>query len=170
MDRRATRADEQTLAWVDSLLERAATESERKQRERVEAALKRFARSLTYALHVPGTHPSGLSYDALLDILAAQGRDFTADSKRLRAYVEQGLLAEFDGAMPSARERNEVAAGLVLRWILNRLEGQLRDVPIKPNDGRYRAWKRGHTRYSAPGMRSGALRDAIKRRGEITVR
>lgn len=167
-----TQADERTLSWVDSLLSRAVEADARQQQRHVEQALRTFARKLTYSLHVPGSHPDGISYDDLLDVLASQGRDFTADSTKLRDYVERGLLEEFAGdtTPPSASERKQIAAALVLRWILNRLESQLRDVPIKSNHAAYRAWKRKHARYSAPGMKSGALRDAIKRHGEVTVR
>lgn len=172
VQRAQTAVDERTLSWVDSLLSRAVESDAKEQRKRVEQALRTFARNLTYSLHVPGSHPGGIAYDDLLDVLASQGRDFTADSTKLRDYVERGLLAEFAGdtTPPSASERRQIAAALVLRWILNRLESQLRDVPIKSNDATYRAWKRKHARYSAPGMRSGALRDAIKRHGEVTVR
>ena len=171
MVRRATtQADERTLAWADALLSRAVEADAKAQRARNEQALRTFARNLSYSLRVPGIHPSGLHYDELLDILAAQGRDFTADSSKLRAHVEKGLLEELGDGPSTAAERRSVAAALILQWVLNRLERQLRDVPIKSNESTYRAWKRKHARYATPGMRSGALRDAIESRGQVIVR
>ena len=168
--RTRTQADERTLAWADALLSRAVEADAKAQAARTEQALRTFARNLSFALRVPGVHPSGIHYDELLDILAAHGRDFAADSDRLRKHVEQGLLDEFHGKTATASERRDVAAALILQWVLSRLEGQLRDVPIASNASTYRAWKRKNARYSAPGMRSGALRDAIKSRGQIQIR
>lgn len=171
MDRRATLAPESVLEWVDAVLAQGAAGSARIQQRQHEAALRSFAQTLQFALRVRGRHSGGVSYEQLLGILAAQGRDFAADSPKLREHVAKGLVEEFgaDKRMPAREQLRQIAGALILEWILNRLERSLRDVPIRPNDGAYRAWKRRNARYSAPGMRSGELRNAIRDSGRIKI-
>lgn len=167
-------ADSSAVArWAVASLD-AASEAPRARDARAQQRLiyETFARALSYALQVPGVHPSGLRYDELLRILAEQGRDFTADSTRLREYVARGLAAEFADARrpPGVTVLRQIAGALILEWVLNRLEGQLRDVPIKPNAPVYRAWKRRHAAYSAVGMRTGALRNVLRDKARVVVR
>lgn len=130
-----------------------------------------LARRLSFVLRVPGTHPGGLSYERLLAILAEQGRDFAADSKRLRAHIATAWLEQFGGATraPGQAQLKQFAAAAIIEWFVARFDSGLRDVPIKSNDSAYRAWKRRHAAYSAPGMRSGKLRDRIKNQGNVKV-
>lgn len=130
-----------------------------------------WARRISYTLRVPGTHPSGLPYDALLEILAAQGRDFTADSLRLRAHIINVLREQFASSKrpPGMAQLRQFASAAILEWILARLEGQLRDVPIRSLDPEYRARKRAAGEYVAPGMRTGALRDRIRDHGVVRI-
>lgn len=159
--------------WAVASLD-AASEAPRVRDARAQQRVvyEAFARALSYSLAVPGVHPSGLRYDDLLRILAEQGRDFTADSTRLRDYVAAGLASEFKDARrpPGVTVLRQFAGALILEWVLNRLEGQLRDVPIKPNAPAYRAWKRRHANYSATGMRTGALRNVLRDKARVIVR
>lgn len=131
-----------------------------------------FARSLSYSLRVRGVHPSGVTYEALLGYLAEQGRDFTADSPRLREHVAYALVEQFgsDARAPGTQQLRQIAAAAILEWVLARIESGQRDVPIAPNERRYRAWKRVHAPYSRVGMRTGALRDAIRDKGRVAIR
>jgi len=135
------------------------------------ARVDSFASSLSYALRVPGTHPSGIAYDRLIEILKRQGRDFTADSDRLREHVRVALIEQFAGARrpPGMAQLKQFAAAAALEWMLARIESGLRDVPIKSNAPAYRAWKRAHAPYSAPLMRTGALRDRVRDYGRVKV-
>ena len=136
-----------------------------------EAQFVALARRLSFVLRVPGSHPRGLSYDELLAILAEQGRDFAADSKRLREHIAIAWREQFGGATraPGQAQLKQFAAAAILEWIVARFETGLRDVPIKPNDSAYRAWKRRHAAYSVPGMSSGKLRDRVKNQGNVKV-
>jgi hypothetical protein len=168
---RQTVAPDSVLDWVDSILAQGVEASARTQQRLHEASLRSVASTLQYALRIRGHHSSGISYQKLVGILAAQGRDFAADSRRLRDHVAKGLVEEFadDARAPSRESLKQVAGALILEWVLNRLERNLRDVPIRSNASAYRAWKRKHSKYSAPGMRSGELRDALAESGRIAI-
>jgi hypothetical protein len=105
-----------------------------------------------------------LSYEELFEILQGQGRDFAADSPRLRAYIESALKEQFGDSKraPGVQQARQIAGAAIIEWILNRLERGLRDVPIKPNDPAYRRWKQKYAAYSRVGMRTGALRNRIR--------
>tara|TARA_R110000868_G_scaffold62436_1_gene188645 strand:+ start:291 stop:719 length:429 start_codon:yes stop_codon:yes gene_type:complete len=134
------------------------------------AQLRAFARSLQYVMRIPGSH-GAISNEDLFDILAQGGRDFGADSPRLRAYITEALVAQFAGdkRMPGQAQLRQIASAAIVEWVVMRFENMLRDVPIKPNASAYRAWKREHATYTAPGMRTGALRTAIKERGRAKI-
>lgn len=131
-----------------------------------------WARTFSYALRVPGSHPDGLAYDDLLAILKAQGRDFAAPSAQLRDHVRY-VLERRAAELPRAPARGQLVAwtrDAVVEWVVLRLEMGRRDVPIKPNAPAYRRWKAAHGPYQRPGMRTGALRDALRDAAEVTVR
>jgi len=166
-------APDAMVEWVNDLLGSAAP----RVRSAAAAAnprpaLKAFAQRLTFTLRVPGAHPSGLAYDELLRILADQGRDFAADSTKLRDHVARALVEQFgdDRRPPGLTQLRQIAAAAILEWVLTRLEMGNRDVPIKPNEPGYRAWKQRNANYSRPGMRSGALRDQLRDKGRVAVR
>lgn len=172
-------APDAVAAWVEDLLGSAAAPKAKPAKRKPEApavnlrpALRAFAQKLSYTLRLPGAHPSGIAYQKLLAILAEQGRDFLADSRRLREHVAYALLEQFgdDKRPPGPPQLRQIAAAAILEWVLARLEGGQRDVPIKPNDPAYRAWKRRNANYSRPGMSSGALRDALRDDATVTVR
>ena len=85
-----------------------------------------FARTLHFALRVPGAHPSGPAYDTLLGYLAAQGRPFAADSSKLRDHVAHVLIEQFGDAKraPGAAQLRQFAAAAILEWVLARLESE----------------------------------------------
>lgn len=134
--------------------------------------LKTFARNMRWSLHVPGDHSkSDVSYDELLGYLAAQGRDFTQDTKSLRAYVTQELLAAFDDfrRMPTRYEIANVVRLSVVAWIVKRMEREVRDVRIKANEANYAFWKRKHGLDSRAGIATGELLEAVKEDGIVGV-
>ena len=132
--------------------------------------MRAFADRLRFTLRIPGTHPSGLSYEELFDILARQGRDFGADSPRLRGHIRYALREQFDGGRPPGKAQlRQIAEAAILEWILSRIETGLRDVPIRPNDSKYRRWKMRYAAYSRVGMRTGALRDRIRDRARVKI-
>lgn len=166
-------APDAMVEWVNDLLGSAAPKVRAAAAiANSRPALKTFAQRLTFSLRVPGAHPTGLAYDELLGILERQGRDFAADSKRLREHVAYALVEQFgdDRRPPGVTQLRQIAAAAILEWVLTRLEMGNRDVPIKPNDPAYRAWKKRNTAYSAVGMRTGALRNALRDKGRVTVR
>lgn len=134
--------------------------------------LKSFARRLEYTLRIPGRHPSGLPYDDLFEILQKQGRDFAADSDRLRGHIARVLQEQFGESRrpPGVAQARQFAEEAILEWILNRLERGLRDVPIKPNDPKYRRWKQKYAAYSRVGMKTGALRDRIRDNARVKIK
>lgn len=134
--------------------------------------LRAFARRLDYALKIPGSHPSGISYDELFSILQDQGRDFAADSPRLRAHIERALEEQFGDSKrpPGVQQVKQIAGAAIIEWILNRLERGLRDVPIKPNDPKYRRWKQKYAAYSRVGMKTGALRNRIRDNARVKIK
>lgn len=132
--------------------------------------MRAFADRLRFTLRIPGTHPSGLSYEELFDILARQGRDFGADSPRLRGHIRYALREQFDGGRPPGKAQlRQIAEAAILEWILARIEMGLRDVPIKPNESSYRRWKVKHAAYSRVGMRTGALRNRIRDNARVKI-
>jgi hypothetical protein len=132
--------------------------------------MRAFADRLRFTLRIPGTHPSGLSYEELFDILAAQGRDFGADSPQLRGHIRYALREQFDGGRaPGRAQLRQIAEAAILEWIVSRIEMGLRDVPIRPNDPKYRRWKMRNAAYSRVGMRTGALRDRIRDRARVSI-
>jgi len=132
--------------------------------------LTAFARRLQYTLRIPGTHPSGISYEELFEILANQGRDFGADSPRLREHIRYALREQFEGGRPPGKAQlRQIAEAAIIEWIVSRIETGLRDVPIKPNDPKYRRWKMKNAAYSRVGMRTGALRDRIRDNARVKI-
>jgi hypothetical protein len=132
--------------------------------------LTAFARRLQYTLRIPGTHPSGISYEELFEILANQGRDFAADSPRLREHIRYALREQFGtGRAPGKAQLRQIAEAAIIEWIVARIDSGLRDVPIKPNESSYRRWKVRNAAYSRVGMRTGALRDRIRDNARVKI-
>ncbi len=124
-----------------------------------------FAQSLDYDLDVPGTHRGGITNADLLDVLAAQGRDFAANTRSLRAHVRTGLqlAVEETGRVPTNAQLEALARDLVLDWILGRMEGRVTDIRLRALTQAYRRRKfhAPDTKFNTIGMRTGQLHDAV---------
>lgn len=131
----------------------------------VQSAVRRIASALRFEVRVPGTHYSGLTYEHLLQILDDQGRPFLDNTRSLRAHVGLVLGLAFEGArqVPTVRELERVASAALLDWIVRRRFGGDSDVRMRALTPRYREAK-GKAGFTGPlGVRTGALRDAVKR-------
>ena len=102
-------------------------------RTQAEAAVAQFAQQLSFALRIPGRHYSGLSNQDLFDILAAQGRDFAANTRPLRDHVAKVLRDVFvDGDEPvTDASLKQYASDAILEWIVARFEGKQHDVSMR---------------------------------------
>ncbi len=130
-------------------------------------------RASAWALHVPGQHLSGPSYDDLLDYLAAGGRDFRAESSALDRFVLAELQLKFEalGRIPTVAEFNEAMGLAVLAWIVRRFEGKVRDFPRRALTIDYARAKRRAGYGDRPvGVRTGNLALRIAEYGHVRVR
>ena len=116
-------------------------------------------------LTVRGTHPSGLSNQALVDILDAQGREFLRDSPSLRDHVRRACLGRWDGSVVPLRiELEEEERLATLEVVAARFAGTLRDVRIRVLSAASAAAKARAGYGGRPvGVREGDLRDAMPR-------
>ena len=114
--------------------QRARRAEERDATRKLHALAALFVRRMEYQFHIPGGHYSGLSNQALYEILAAQGRDFAAPSRALDEHVRLTILSEYEGftAPPSINALKQTAAMAVLEWVITRWETRVRDVRITP--------------------------------------
>lgn len=123
-----------------------------------------LVRRFEFRFKIPGGHYSGLSNQALYEILASQGRDFAAPSRALNEHVKLTILSEFEGmATPSINALKQCAATAVLEWIVSRWETRVRDVPIKrlpQGSGTWFERKRKRGLDLRVGIASGALLEA----------
>ena len=131
-------------------------------------------RASTWRVQVPGVHPgSGLTYDDLLDILEAQGRDFRAESTALNRFVLAELQIRFRelGRMPLVKEFNEAMGLAVLAWVVKRFEGKVRDVKIRRLTLAYAHEKKRAGYGDRPiGVRTGSLALRVAEFGQVKVR
>jgi len=128
--------------------------------------IRLFASSaLEYEIAIPGTHYSGLTNQALFDILAKQGRDFADNNRTLRKFVAAEIRNALDGAtrLPTPDELDRLGAGFILVWVLKRMDAKVRDIRVKALTEAY-AREKYKAGYRTPiGTRTGALRDAVSR-------
>lgn len=126
-----------------------------------------LVRTLTFALDIPGQHYGGLSNQELFDILAAQGRDFDAPSRPLLDHIRLALLAEFVSArrVPSADELRAFLTPIIVEWVASRMEGTIRDVPIRPLDPATVKAKRAGGFDPRVGIMRGDLLEAVRSAG-----
>jgi len=131
----------------------------------VEALIRRMTADLDYTLNVPGVRRGGLTNQALLEILAAHGRDFARNSATLRRHVRTTCRLAFDGAtrLPTRSEVEAVEKTAILDWILKRFRYEVRDVRIKLNTNAYQRSKRRAGFDGPVGVRTGELMDAVER-------
>ncbi len=138
-------------------------------KRRLAAVLKQFAKALEFEIKVPGAHYSGLGNEELLDILAAQGRDFRADTRQLRVHVELALREAFEdeGAVPLRLEVEQEAKVAILEWVAARMDGRIRDERITALTPDYAKRKRATHPGRPVGKRTGALFDALTEKGRV---
>ena len=132
-----------------------------------------IARSVAWSLGVPGRHYSGLSYDALLDVLEGQEREFRRDTSALRRACVADVQIRFAGLgrAPTWAEFREAYAEAVLAWIVKRFDAKVRDVPMHRLTVRYAEAKAKAGYGGNPiGTRTGSLAARVADYGRVTVR
>ena len=135
-------------------------------------AINSIGRGFTVALAVPGKHYSGLSYDELLDILEAQGRDFRATTPTMRKAVLAAVTARLENAraMPTEREIRDALADEALAWIAKRFAGKVRDERLRALTLPYARRKAKDGYGGEPiGTRTGALASRVEDYGRVTL-
>lgn len=132
----------------------------------------RLGREVEWSLEVPGRHYSGLTYEALLDILAEQGRPFREDSRTLRktAIAETSLRLASLRREPTWNEFRDAFALSVLGFIVRRFEAKVRDVRIRALTQDYAKAKARAGYGDRPiGTRTGALSLRVAEYGHVTI-
>ncbi len=127
----------------------------------IQTEAARFAGAFHWALSIPGTHYSGLTNNALMEVMAANGRPFLSDTPQLRDHVRDRLLAAFASADWERSRAVAVAARAVREWVLRRLDEQGLDVELKPLNADYAAAKAAHGFSTKIGVRTGAWRGSL---------
>lgn len=141
-------------------------------RGEITRAITAAVRGAEMELDVPGRHYSGLTYNELLAILAAQGRDFGYVNKTMRHAVLADLLARYEDSrrMPTQRDLRTAISAAAVAWVVKRLEWVVRDVRIRGLTDRYRERKAKDGFGDNPiGVRTGALRDRVESAGRMRV-
>ncbi len=154
------RADRLAAILDNARAERDASATASPPRTSVAAEAARFSRAFHWALSIPGTHYSGLSNDALAEVLAAQGRPFLSDTPELRDHVRERLsagLREWDSERAVA-----IAARATRDWIVARIERGGVDVELDALDPDYRAQKTADGFDRRIGIKTGAWLGSVK--------
>lgn len=169
----ARRDDSPAARSYSQSIVREATSPARPQpvtRAAIEAALTAFVREVirpgAWHVRVPGLHTGGIAHDQLIEVLAAQGRDFFANTVQLALAVSTALRREWLGAgrLPSRDELRQTAEPALLDHVEKRFERGNGDVLMQPLTRRYAARKRALGRGTQPiGVASGELRRAVSR-------
>ncbi len=127
-----------------------------------------YAAGFTFELIVPGAHYNGISNQGLLEVLARQGRDFAADTPKLREHVRHALVAAFQHQEWDDDTAGQIAQDAILAWIVDRIESQGVDIPLAPLTPDWSAWK-AHKGYdSRIGVAKGKWLKAVQR-GRVVV-
>jgi hypothetical protein len=147
--------------------ERSATRGE------ITRAIRDAVKGIEVALQVPGIHYSGLTYDHLLAILAAQGRDFDATTPAMRKHMAAEVTIAFENAVapPTAKALKAALAESALGWIVRRFSGRVRDEHLTSLTIPYAREKRksGYGRNPI-GVRTGALAARVEAFGKIKLK
>lgn len=140
-------------------------------RGEIDTVIRLFAsNALDFEITIPGTHYSGLTNQALFDILAGQDRDFAANTRTLRKFVAAELRIALEGAarLPTPTELDRMAAPIILAWVLRRMDGKVRDERLRPLTERYARAKFKAGFHTPIGTRTGALRNAVSQ-AQVTI-
>lgn len=134
--------------------------------------VKALAREVEWSLGVPGRHYSGLSYDALLDVLEGQQREFRRDTTALRRSALADVQIRFAGLgrVPTWAEFREAYAEAVLAFVVRRFDATVRDVPMHRLTVRYAEAKAAAGYGGNPiGTRTGSLAARVADYGRVKV-
>lgn len=137
----------------------------------INAFIRVFIRSDAWAVIVPGDHTGGISHQALLAVLASQGRDFLQSTVQLYQAVQIALRREWmgSGRLPSVLQLKATAEPALLDHVELRFSKRGNaDISVTPLTQRYAAQKRALGRGSQPiGVASGELRRAVSRNAKV---
>lgn len=144
-------------------------------RAELERAVLAFVREAVrpgrWRVRVPGRHSrGGIEYDALLDILASQGRDLLANTVQLAQAVRAALLRSVAGArrMPTLAELRAAAEPALLDHVEKRMERGNGDVLMARLSPDYARRKRALGRGSQPiTVATGETRRALSRNAYV---
>jgi hypothetical protein len=147
--------------------ERSATRGE------IVRAIRDAVKGVEVSLQVPGIHYSGLTYDHLLAILAAQGRDFDATTTAMRKHMAAEVTIAFENAVtaPTAKALKAALAESALGWIVRRFAHKVRDerlTALTPAYARSKA-RDGYGRNPI-GVRTGALAARVQDFGKVKLK
>jgi len=136
----------------------------------IDAAISAFTRTWRWRVSVPGTHPSGITYDQLLIYLEGAGFDFLAETVQLRQAVNRDLRVAFRGArsIPDTPTLRRAAAPLMAEFMelrFNKGNGDISMPRLAPPTLRAKA-RKGRAGYPI-GVDSGALRARFSRVAQI---
>jgi len=153
----------------------AAPESARTPRRRPWNATLRtlfgdIARRLNFEVRIPGQHGNGVSNQDILRFRVAERRDFTANTPTLRTRVKDKLIGRFITRtnVPSAKDIRDAESEAILETVALRIDGALRDVPIKTLTIPYWKWKKKHGGAGKPvGVLTGRWERAVKSRAKV---
>jgi hypothetical protein len=130
-----------------------------------------FVRDFEFHVEVPGSTEGGFPYDELLDVLEEAGRDFRADSRRLRDFVKIELLREFEDypKRVTSTQLSQFADPIIIEWICKRFDLGGVDVRLTRLSPEYARRKRREGWDSRIGIRTGGLRGTIESDGHAVV-
>ena len=147
--------------------ERSATRGE------IVRAIRDTTKGVEIALKVPGIHYSGLTYDKLIGILAAQGRDFAATTPTMRKHMVAEVTIAFENAVtpPTAKTLKAALAESALGWIVRRFAHKVRDERLAAlTPGYAQSKKRDGYGRNPIGVRTGALATRVQDFGKVKLK
>ena len=150
------------------------TERERSaQRGEIVRAIRDTTKGVEIALKVPGIHYSGLTYDKLIGILAAQGRDFAATTPTMRKHMVAEVTIVYENAVkvPTMKALKETLAESALGWIVRRFAHKVRDERLAAlTPGYAKSKKRDGYGRNPIGVRTGALATRVQDFGKVKLK
>jgi hypothetical protein len=127
-----------------------------------------------FEISVPGTHASGISYNDLLGILYAQGREFIEQNASLQRHLRTELGIAFGGAtaMPTRAQLENAHAAAVRKRVSDRILRAVRDVRVKALLAATVEKKRAHgaVNPALPGYDTGELQRAVAAKLQTRVK
>ncbi len=136
----------------------------------IDATIATFTRTWRWRVQVPGTHPSGVTFEQLLTYLEGAGFDFLTETVQLRQAVGRALRGVFRGApaIPTRSQMQGAAEAPLLEHLERRFEKGNGDVSmprLQPSTLRAKA-RKGRAGYPI-GVNTGALRAQFSRAATI---